>query len=208
MSWVAIGAAVAGAVVSAGVGAGVSAASAPGPGFVGQPPPNEPIDINKLGGEVFNRNVLGYDMADADLAKRFPGLVTGQKQQISDAYKQLTGPLDPKAQNTFATRAIENSLGSTGGGNSMASLGDVGSAARNQTGVGMANQVMQKQDYDRSNFLNLLDSPLSAPRYATLGPEDAVNLSLMNTQNLNSYNQAKYSAKIQQQNADNQGGGG
>jgi hypothetical protein len=136
--------------------------------------------------------------------KRFPGLVTGNNQLVSDTTSQLTGNLDPTVQNAFANKALVQALSATGGGNSLAGVGPVGSFSGNTAATSIANQVTQKQDYDRTAF----DTALAAnpQRAFGLSGGDAVNLAIANTQGQNAYNQQKYALAVQQQNADQSGG--
>lgn len=194
-----------GTVASTAISYGVSAASAPGPGSVAAPPAFNPIDVTGTQNLALNTDIEGYNLADADLASRFPGLVSGNKTSVQDAYKQLTGPLDPTVQNSFANSALESSLAATGGGNGLATPGGAGSASRNAIAASIGNSVQSKQDVDRAN----LDSVLAAnpQRSFGLSGSDVTNLSIANTQNQNEYNQSLYQSQVAQKNANNTGGG-
>ncbi len=193
-----------GAVVTTGIGVAAQKLSAPGPGSVGAPLKFDPIDINKVQQDAINTSIQGYDLSDAD-RKRFPGLVPALNATTEDAYKQLTSPLDPTVQNTFATNSAISALQSGGGGDALASLGPAGSASQNQFTTSLLNQVQQKQDYDRS----YLDSLLAAnpERAFGLSGSDAANLNIANVQGQNAYNQQKYTQQVAQENANNAGGG-
>lgn len=205
MTWAAIGTAAAGAVVSAGVSYAAAQASKPGPATIGTQPPFNPVDIPSANKQAAALDIKGYDLADQDLAARFPGLVAGRNAQIQDASKQLTGPLDPTVQNAFTKQGAIQALGSTGGGNIGANLGTAGSAAQNTTAATVANDTLDKQNYDRSTLGGLLAAnPQQSIGFT--GPDDT-QLAIGNLQNQNQYNQAKYAYQIQQQNANNTGGG-
>lgn len=201
--WAGILAAVGTAATVASAASSIS--SAGGGSFGGAPPPKfTPVDIPSTQQLALQTDIQGYNLADADLAKRFPGLVSENNAQINQAYKQLTGPLDPTVQNSFATQSIENSLNTTGGGNSMASIGPSGSASQNQVAAGISNDVLQKQDSDRSYLDSLIAG--NPQRSAGLSGGDVTNLAINNTQLQNDYNQAKF--QYQTQKAAQSGGGG
>lgn len=172
-----------------------------------KPPPFTPIDIPGLQNLATQTDIKGYDMSDADLARRFPGLVAENKQLIDQTYKNITGPLDPSLQNAFTTRGIESSLDSVGGGASgLAGLGGRGSAGQNVLSTSLINNTRDYQDQQRGYLDSLLQGN---PQRATgLSGEDVTNLSIQNTQLQNEYNQAKYAFQQQKKAADSSGGGG
>jgi hypothetical protein len=142
---------------------------------------------------------LGYNAADADLAKRFPGLVAQRDQNVQEASQAITGPLPPEVQNTFATNALARSL-STTGGSGLSGIGGVGSAGREQAAASIARDTLQKQDYDRQ-YLNqqFADQPARA---FSLSPDDIINLSVGNTAGANAARFQQYAGSVAQQNAD------
>lgn len=179
-------------------GGGSSGGSTPAP------PKFQPIDINSVGNQALQADIMGYNLADADLAKRFPGLVSGRQQQTQDAYNQLTGPLDPTVQNSFVNQGLAQSFGAFGGGNNSAGVG-TGTAAGNAVATSLANNVQKKQDYDRQYFEQLLG--YNPQRQFGLTGEDVTNMAMANTQGQNAYNQQKYAAQYGNYNAKNAAAG-
>lgn len=201
MTW----AAIIGTVVSVGVSAGsaaIAANNAPG-GYVPPLVKPDPIDLNQLDQGAKDTATLGYQLSDADRAARFPGLVSGNKDAIDSAYKNLTGPLDPTVQNSFATKGLIGALGATGGGNAAAGIGGAGSATSNEIARSVGTDVLSKEDYDRSVVDQLVaDNP---ERTFGITGSQAVNLKGYDNQQQNDYNWQKYTNRLQ---SDASGGGG
>lgn len=183
-----------GAVISTGIGVAANAATAPGFGGAAPIKPKL-IDTEALNKMGIDFDTFGYQMSDADLAKRLPGLVTGRDALIDDTYKQLNGPLDPTIQNSFMRNALEKSLASTGAGGSVASTGGPGSAMSNAVAASLGNDVEQKQDQDRANLAELLNE--NPERSFGLTGPDALALAVGNAQAENQYNVAKYQFQTQ-----------
>lgn len=172
-----------------------SAATAP------SPPPFFPLDPSAVANQAFAADVTGFGTSDADFLARFPGLVSSRTTDIDKSYQQLTGPLDPTLQNAFVKEGLSKSLGNLGGGNPGASL-TKGSASQNQTSATVAGRTQDYKDYARDNFSSLLAS--NPQRALGLSGSDVAQLSIANTGNLNSSNQAQYVAGVNRQNAENQ----
>lgn len=170
-----------------------------GGGSTPQPPAFQAINVGQVGDQALAADISGYNFSDADLASRFPGLVAGRNQQVTDAYNQLTGPLDPTVQSSFVNQGLEQSLGSFGGGNQTAGIGKDGTAAGNAVATSLANNVQNKQDYDRVNFESTLAN--NPQRAFGLNGEDVLNELMANTQGQNAYNQQKYLGQIGASNA-------
>lgn len=168
---------------------------------VPQPAPFNPINIPGTANQAFAADVTGFGTSDADFLARFPGLVSSRTTDIDKSYQQLTGPLDPTLQNAFVKEGLSKSLGNLGGGNPGASL-TKGSAAQNQTSATVAGRTQDYKDYARDNFSSLLAS--NPQRALGLSGSDVAQLSIANTGNLNSSNQAQYVAGVNRQNAENQ----
>lgn len=112
---------------------------------------------------------------------------------IENAYKQLTGPLDPSVQNAFVTSGIEKGLGVTGAGNAGAGIAP-GTLGSNVAGTTTAKDILSKQDYDRAYFQSLIES--NPERAFGLSGADVANLSIANTGGLNQNNQLQYSSTL------------
>lgn len=166
-----------------------------------QPAPFFPIDIQGAADTAFSTDVTGFGYSDDDFLSRFPGLVSTRETDINKAYQNLTGPLDPTLQNAFVKEGISKSLGNVGSGDIGASLLK-GSAGQNQTSATVANRTQDYKDYSRDNFSSLLAA--NPQRSFGLSGSDAAQLSIANTGNLNSSNQAQYISQVNKQNAENQ----
>jgi hypothetical protein len=166
-----------------------------------KPAPFFPIDIAKTGQDAINADQAGFATSDADFQKRFPGLALGRTSEVDDAYKQLTGPLDPNVQSSFVNQGLSSALTAFGGGSPYANVTGAGTAGKKAVSSSVANDVSQKQDYDRSAFNNLITTNL--PRAFGLSGSDAANLSIANTGNLNATNQANYAGSVATSNARN-----
>ena len=154
-----------------------------------------PIDIPSTLQQALETDIAGYKASDADFATRFPGLVAGKDLDIKQAFRELTGPLDPQVQNAFTQRGLERALVNTGGGNPLAGVGGIGTASGNNAAVSIANSIQQKEDYDRSYFNSLIAS--NPERAFGLSGADVANLSIANTGGLNAASQQQYSTTLQ-----------
>lgn len=169
-----------------------------GGGSTPNPPPFTPVDPSTLGQQALAADIAGYQMSDADLASRFPGLVSGRNQQMNDAYNQLTGPLDPTVQNQFMSQGLGQAFGAYGGGSNDMGIG-TGTAAGHSVATSLANNVQKKQDYDRAYFESLVG--LNPQRQFGLSGQDVANVAVANTAGQNAYNQQKYAAQYGNYNA-------
>ncbi len=190
-----------GAVISTGIGVAANAATQPGFGGASPIKPKL-IDINALNKQGIDFDKFGYDWADKDLARRLPGLVTGDSALIEEDVRQLNGPLDPAIQHDFARNELERGLAVTGGGNSAAGLELGGGALGNAIAAGLGTRVQEKQDIDR---VNLLQDVADHPELSFgLDGKGALALEIGNAEAENQYNVAKYQYQTQK---DAQGGG-
>jgi endosialidase-like protein len=169
-----------------------------GGGSAPNPPAPQLANISNLENQAVSADTIGYNLSDADLAARFPGLVSGRNQQVTDAYNQLTGPLNSTAQNSFTTQGLEQSLSSFGGGNPNATI-NKGASSGNAVETSLANNVQKKQDYDRTYFENLIGA--NPQRQFGLAGSDVANLEGANVAAQNAYNQSKYAAQYGNYNA-------
>lgn len=158
-----------------------------------QAPKFNPIDIPATLAQALQFDIQGYQASDQDFASRLPGLVQAKNVDIENAYKQLTGPLDPSVQNAFVTSGIEKGLGVTGAGNAGAGIAP-GTLGSNVAGTTVAKDVLSKQDYDRAYFQSLIES--NPERAFGLSGADVANLSIANTGGLNQNNQLQYSSTL------------
>ncbi len=156
-----------------------------------------PTNIGQVSNLATQFDTLGYNLSDQDFVSRFPGLVSQRNSTITDAFKQLTGPLDPTVQNSFANSSTANTLESFGGGTG--SIGTKGSAARNAIGAGIVNQTNAKQDYDRQFFEQLIGQ--NPERTFGLGGGDQVNLLISNILGANQNRYAGYASNVSTSNA-------
>ncbi len=164
-------------------GGGGGSTSAP------NPPAPQLANIGQLENQAVSADTTGYNLSDQAFAAQFPGLVSARNQQLTDAYNQLTGPLDPNVQQSFMNQGIGQSLGSFGSGNPYATI-NKDTASGKAVETSLANNVQNKQNYDRTYFESLL--ALNPQRQIGLSGSDVANLSAANTAAQNAYLQSKY----------------
>lgn len=147
--------------------------------------------------QALQYDTQGWDWTNRDFLERFPGLVATNNRQIEDAYNQLTGPLDPTVQGSFVRQGLNAGSNAVGGGDPLSGLGlTQGSAGRNAASVSFANSALEKQNYDRQNFTQILNSPLNQQRAFGLGGGDIAGLAALNTGGLNAFNQQDYQSQL------------
>lgn len=157
------------------------------------------VDIASTAQLAQQANTLGYNLADADFASRFPGLVAIRDSEISDAVSQVTGPLDPTVQNQFASSSEASALSAFGG--PTGSIGEAGSASRGAISAGITNKVQGKQDTDWNTLLGLINA--NPERQMGLTGGDLLNLGIGNIVGQNQSNFAGYAGQVGQSNASN-----
>jgi hypothetical protein len=179
----------------------------------GQQPPQQPPfhPINIFGGPDAPKNSGDKGIADRALNQDllryfsyqfpvFPGMTKLRDSEITDAYKQLTGPLSSDFQNTFVRNASVTSQGVTGGGDPFSGMGmSEGSFSRGGQTASVARQTMAKQDYDRARFEGLLQAN-PVPQLG-LSQNDLLSLSIYNTGAQNAWSMSNYANNIAGANA-------
>jgi hypothetical protein len=169
-------------------------------GTAPSPPKFKKMNVQQTANDAIAADIAGYNWSDNDFLSRFPGLVQQRNDQIDNAYNQLNGPLDPTVQNSFVNQGVSQSLGSFGGGDPFATLGDTKTGAgANTVAKSVANSVQGKQDADRNYFDGLL---ASNPQRA-IGPSggDIANWYITNATGQNASNQAAYAGQVGNYNA-------
>jgi hypothetical protein len=165
------------------------------------PPPFHPIDISGPHGIAFRALQQDVNRYLSYQFPVFPGMADLRKNEIEDAYKQLTGPLSPEFQQQFLSNAQLAQQNVTGGGNlySGMALGQKGSLAQGATSASFARQTMAKQDYDRTR----LESLVQANPIPGLGltQQDLLNLYVYNTGAQNASLMSNYANQIAGANA-------
>jgi hypothetical protein len=162
-------------------------------------PPFKKVNVGKAADAAQNAAVTGYNFADADFLDRFKGLVGIRDQEITDAAKEVTGPLDPTVQNVFANKAYANTLGAFGG--NTGSIGEAGSAARGSIASEITTQVSDKQDTDWQNLMSLIDT--NKERTFGLNGQDLLNLLIGNVVGKNQAGFQGFASNVAQSNAQN-----
>lgn len=174
---------------------GGSTASSPAP------PKFTPVNIGSVAQQAQAQDVLGFQLSDADLAARFPGLVLQKQANATDAANQINAPLDPTVQNDFATRGLAGAFSAFGGGSNGANIGGAGSAARGAISSSIVGQTQTKEDSDRAYLSQqLLDNP---ERTFGLSGQDAINVAISNALGQNNANYAAYAGNTSTSNAQN-----
>lgn len=155
----------------------------------GQPPPPKvsPVNIASTLQTGIKADQFGYKFSDLDFNKRFPGLVATRDEDITKAYSELTGPLDPVVQNDFVTSGLEKSMGAFGGGAEAPDVTSKGSVGRNTIGTSVGQDTSSYEDSARSYIETLLGE--NQPRAFGLSGGDILNLAVLNQGNLAQANQ-------------------
>ena len=167
-------------------------------------PVYNPVNIPQTATDAMNADIAGFNWSDANTLANYPGLVAGNTANIQQTYNALNGPLDSTVQNQFVSQGASGALGSFGGGNPMATLGDVKSGAgSNATASSLANQTMNLQDANRTAWDTITNQSQNLPRAAGLSGGDIANLSIANSGGLSASNQAAYAGSVNQSNASN-----
>jgi hypothetical protein len=174
-----------------------------GGGQSNQPPPPKVYPVN-LGNTLqtgIAADQFGYNLSDADFAQRFPGLVSTRDENISTAYNELTGPLDPVVQNEMTTSGLAKSLSAFGAGSEVPDVTDQGSIGRNTIGASIAQDTSSYQDSAR-NYIESLSSDNPQRAFGPSGA-DLLSLAILNQGNQAQANQqaAGYASAVGASNA-------
>ncbi len=162
-----------------------------------QAPPFHPIDIKKIGDNALRQDQNWYNSLTFPV---FPGLNDARQAEITDAYKQLTGPLSPEFQNEFMNNATLASRAATGGGDPYSAMGmQKGSFSSGQQTASFTRQDLAKQDYDRSRMESLI-SQNPVPGLG-LSQQDLLSMYVYNTGAQNAWAQSNYANNIAGANA-------
>lgn len=161
--------------------------------------------FNAINLDDFVKNWTAADInvnekANSDFMSRFPGVVQANQAAQDEAYKGLTGPLDPTLQTSFTDEGIGKALSAFGGG-SGAGVGGSGSASRNTVGQTVATDAAGAQDYYRNLLNQLTSSPLNQPETAGPTGADIASASIFNTTGGRAAAGQAYNAAVQNANA-------
>lgn len=174
-----------------------------GGGTPSAPPPPKvfPVDILATENAALAADKFGYNLSDADFAKRFPGLVASRNADMQAAYKEMTGPLAAPVQNQFVTTGLEQAQSAFGGGSEAPNITGKGSIGRNTVGASVGQQTQTYQDTAR-NYMDTLLSQ-NPQRAFGLSGGDLLNLAILNQGNLAQANQeaAGYASQVGAANA-------
>lgn len=127
-----------------------------------------PLNINKLEQTGIQADELGYNLSDADFAKRFPELVKARDYNIDSSKTNMAGGRDP-----FIYDALNK-----------AGLGDIDFGTGEHTiERNMGVKINSKENRDRTYFQRLLqDNP---QRAFGLNSKDVARVALANTGGIN-----------------------
>ena len=154
--------------------------------------PFHPIDIKKISDNALRQDLNWYQSLQFPV---FPGLKDMRQAEIADAYKQMTGPLNPEFQSEFMNNATLATRTATGGGDPYSGMnlrkGSISSGAQSAT---FAKESLAKQDYDRSRFEGLMSAnPIPG---LGLSQQDMLSMYVYNTGAQNAIAQNNYSNAI------------
>lgn len=155
-------------------------------------PPFHALDIEKIADAALKQDIRRYQ---SYRYPQFPGLTAVRQAEIDDAYKQLTGPLDPSFQQTFMRGAASTAQQVTGGGDPMSGMGlRAGSFGGGAMSANVTRQAMAKQDYDRTRLEGLIQAnPLPG---LGLSQRDILGLYVYNTGAQNASAMQGYAADV------------
>lgn len=163
-----------------------------------KPPPFHPMDISDIANRALEKDKSWYQSWQFPV---YPGLANVRQAEIEDAYKQLTGPLQPEFQTEFMKNATLGVRASTGGGDPFSAMGmQKGSISTGAQSAGFAKQALAKQDYDRARMESLINqNPI--PQLG-LSQNDLLSMNIYNTGAQNQWAMSNYSNQIAGANAD------
>ncbi len=162
------------------------------------PPPFNPIKIGPLANRALGADIARYKDMGFPV---FPGLAAVRQKEIEDAYKQMTGPLNPEFQQDFMRQATIGVQGAVGGGDPFSGMGyGKGSFAKGAQTAGFTRETLAKQDYDRARFESLLQAN-PVPQLG-LSQNDLASLFIYNTGAQNAFSMSNYANKVAGANAD------
>lgn len=160
--------------------------------------PFHPINIKKISDNALRKDLNWYQSLSFPV---FPGLNDVRQNEIEDAYKQLTGPMNSEFQSEFMKNATLASTAAVGGGDPYSGMGfRKGSFASGNQSATFTREALAKQDYDRQRFEGLI-SQNPVPGLG-LSQQDLLSMYTYNTGAQNAWAQNNYSNNIASANAD------
>lgn len=189
------------------------------------PPKPLQLDLSKLESDMTGADQAAYAQGDQYMSQYYPALTQARDSMIGTAYKNLTGPLDPKLENTFVNQGNMGSAAALGGGNQDYGLGsdappaasgakantyDGGGGKFGGAGAGSswggsgslarnaaAATVAQDTMANQDYNRSLFEqlNTMYAPRSFGMTPEDAANIFTFNNSQLNNYLEQKFAAQ-------------
>lgn len=167
---------------------------------VPQAPKFHPINVPQISAAAQQADITASDWSYNDLKTRLPGLVSAQNTDIANAYRQLTGPIDPTVQNAMLDTATSQSLGTVGGGDPMSGLAlQKGSFAKGAASANVAAQATNYQNQAQSYLESLLSA--NPQQWYGLSGADIASLNLYNTGAANTAALGAYQTAISAANA-------
>lgn len=162
-----------------------------------KPPKPLQLNLGQLEQQMVGADQAAYAQGDQYVNQYYPALAQARNNMIGQAYRALTGPLDPQLENAFVNQGNMASIESLGGG--AQSGGDQsfgmgkGSLAQNAAAASVATNVQSYQDYNRALFEQL--NTMYAPRSFGMTPQDAANVFTFNNTQYNNYLQQQFAAQ-------------
>lgn len=159
-----------------------------------------PFNIAELDNQAKRYDEWGYARSDADFKKRRPGTFSAEKAFDASVAKDWTGDTElmPEIQSEFMRAGLGSALGAFGDTGPVLGPNSAGEAnvARN---LGL--KIADFQDRNRKNRMGSLAmaEEIFPRRTFGISGQDAALASMLNTQGMNSWNQAQYGDQIQQE---------
>lgn len=149
-----------------------------GGGSAPQAPKFKPIDAGVVSAKAKATDIQGYQMSDADYAKRFPQLVKGRQSNIDSAIANVSGGPDKQTSAALASAGLSRNLGSN----------------EFQKGRSLGQPILQLEQRDQNYFSRMLgDNP---QRTAGLSGKNIGEIAASNATGQNAYAQGIYGSNI------------
>jgi hypothetical protein len=149
-----------------------------GGGSAPKAPAFKPIDAKVVGDAAKAQDIQGYQMSDADYAKRFPQLVKGRQANIDSAIQNVSGGADKQTASALGSAGLSRNLGST----------------EFQKGRSLGQPILQLEQRDQGYFSRMLGE--NPQRTAGLSGKNIGEIAASNATGQNAYAQGIYGSNV------------
>lgn len=142
-----------------------------------------PINISRTAALAKAADEAGFNISDADFARRFPQLVKGREFNVADASNQLSGGTSKQLTDAMGKAGLSADLGST----------------EFEKAQALGRPILSIEQRDRNYFSKLLAQ--NPQRNAGLSGGDVTKLVVANTGAQNAYNSQIFGNQVNKYNA-------